>query len=67
MYIPTFGLLSLSKALDNAAKAVELQSTKLVIESVVDLRDYQAEKKITAKDIEGAIKLTNIINDSDLF
>ena len=51
------GLGSLNKALNNIGKALELQSTKLVVESAKDLSAYAKENSISATDLKEAMEL----------
>lgn len=66
MRIPTFGIGSISRSLEIAGKALELQTTKLWLESANNLEKYQSENNITPDTIEAAKKLTKALT-TDLF
>lgn len=58
-----FGIKSINRILNIAGKAAEFQMTKVLMESASDLKDYQAEKKLTKEDLIAANEVTKLMND----
>lgn len=59
----TFGLGSIGRSLDILGKAMELQATKVLMESASNLKQYNDEANITKEDLQAALAVSKLCSE----